>query len=197
MAPSSIPNLVGRTIEGTFEVLEVLGTGGYGVVFRAVDIHSPDQQQYAIKCMLKGAPHSRERHVQCWERYIHLQVNDYPNIVRLHKTIDCGDFVCLVFDIVQGGDLFSHVTEKGTFYGNDELVRTAFIQLIDAIAHCHSKGVYHRDLKLENVLCSRDGSKMFLTDFGLAMLGEWSSKIGVGSIFYMSPGKCYFIYLSR
>lgn len=74
------------------------------------------------------------------------------------------------------------------YFGNDALIRDVFIQIVDAVAYCHSLGVYHRDLKPENILCTEDGVRVVLADFGLATLDIVSSDLGVGSGYYMSPG---------
>lgn len=87
------------------------------------------------------------------------------------------------------GPLFTPSNLSDRYFGNDSLIRDVFLQIIDAVAYCHSHGVYHRDLKPENILCSHDGMKMYLTDFGLATQDLISHEIGVGSGYYMSPGK--------
>lgn len=75
------------------------------------------------------------------------------------------------------------------YFGNDELIGSVFLQIIDAVAYCHSCGVYHRDLQPENILCSHDGTKVYLADFGLATQDRISYEPGVGKACYMSPGK--------
>ncbi|KAA1479682.1 hypothetical protein DENSPDRAFT_744351, partial [Dentipellis sp. KUC8613] len=60
------------------------------------------------------------------------------------------------------------ITQGHVFWRNDELVRDALLQLTDALGACHVRGLYHRDVKPENILCSADGRALRLVDFGLA-----------------------------
>ncbi|EEB86736.1 hypothetical protein MPER_16199, partial [Moniliophthora perniciosa FA553] len=66
------------------------------------------------------------------------------------------------------GDLFAAITETESFKRDDESIRSVFVQLLDAVHHCHDLGVYHRDLKPENVLFSKDRKRVRIADFGLA-----------------------------
>ncbi|KAI0060759.1 kinase-like protein, partial [Artomyces pyxidatus] len=182
-----VPNFVGKTVYHTYKLTGVIGSGAFGAVYRAVDITSADLKEYALKCLPKGAPHSQERRLQKREWAIHYKVDEHPSIVSMHCIIEAGEYVFLVFDICAGGDLFSAITEKRIYFRNDNLIKLAFVQLLDAVQHCHERGVYHRDLKPENVLCSPDGTQLFLTDFGLATEASRSAKHGVGSRYYMSP----------
>ncbi|KAI0060746.1 kinase-like protein [Artomyces pyxidatus] len=184
--PAPVPDLVGRTIDKTYKIIDLIGRGAFGAVFRAVDITS-DGKQYALKCVLTGTPHSKQHRMQTREWSIHSQVDGHPNIVTLHNVIAVGRYTFLVFDICEGGDLFDAVTERRTYFRNDQLVKLAFVQLIDAVQHCHDRGIFHRDLKPENVLCSPDGAKVWLADFGLAEKMVATTKCGVGSRIYMSP----------
>ncbi|KAI0057982.1 kinase-like protein [Artomyces pyxidatus] len=184
--PSFKPDFVGRTIDNTLLIVDIIGTGGFGVVYRAIDQSSPHGQQYALKCLRRGQPGSRERLCISQEWLMNSRVDDHPNVVTLHRVIDVDQYAFLVFDLCAGGDLFSAVTDRRVYFRNDELIKLAFVQLIDAIQHCHDRGVYHRDIKPENILCSADGTRLYLADFGLATKHEYTSR-RLGSAYYMSP----------
>jgi serine/threonine protein kinase len=83
--------------------------------------------------------------------------------------------------------LFTNITERGHFVGNDALAKHAFLQILDAVQYCHSIGIYHRDLKPENILVADGGHTVKLADFGLATSDPYTSDFGCGSTFYMSP----------
>ncbi|KAI0318445.1 kinase-like domain-containing protein [Amylostereum chailletii] len=184
-----VPALVGTTIDaGRLLLTHLIGSGGFGAVFRAVDLTSPsNSSEYAVKCVKKG---SRDRKHYLQEARLHLKTCKHPNVVTLHRLVEDPDmpYLFFVFDLVLGGDLHDVLlSSPPIFYRNDDLVRTVFIQILDAVKHCHDLGVYHRDLKPDNILCSADGSQVFLTDFGLATRAEMSAEFGLGSKYYMSP----------
>ncbi|KAI0055724.1 kinase-like protein [Artomyces pyxidatus] len=182
-----LSDFIGKIVHSTYELIGVLGTGGCGVVFRAVDITSFELKEYALKCLSSGAFDLPEYRPQRHECLIHSKVDDHPNIVSIHRVIEAGEYIFIVLDLCAGGDLFSAITQKGIYFRDDDLIKRAFTQLLDAVQHCHDRGVYHRDLKPENVLCSSDGSQLFLADFGLATEEALSPNHGVGSRPYMSP----------
>lgn len=181
---TTAPDVEGFHID-RYQVLETLGSGNFGVVYRVEDENGTP---FAIKVLEKARRGSSELKAQFDETRLHYAVSGHPNVVTLHELLEDADTLYLVLDLCPGGDLFTAVTRTDLYLRKDELVKQTFIQLVDAVEHCHSRGIYHRDLKPENVLCSADGSQAFLTDFGLATMNETSSQFCVGSIPYMSPG---------
>jgi serine/threonine protein kinase len=87
------------------------------------------------------------------------------------------------------GDLYSAITEKDLYCGDHALIRNVFLQLIDAVIHCHENGVFHRDLKPDNIMVFDGGKTVKLADFGLATTDTSSRDYGCGSTIYFSPGK--------
>ncbi|KZT10473.1 kinase-like protein, partial [Laetiporus sulphureus 93-53] len=191
-ASSYIPNLTGCTIDhGHLKLLDVLGSGSSGVVYLAEDTTTSAEfpPQYAVKCMLKAEEGSVRDDAQRNEIYNHMLVSDHPNIVTLHGVIVDSDLslVFLILDYCPGGDLFKLVLEGRITPGDDIFVRRTLLQLMDALDACHQQGIFHRDIKLENIMCSTDGSRMFLCDFGLSTRHSYSTSFGAGSHLYMSP----------
>ncbi|KAI0311140.1 kinase-like domain-containing protein [Amylostereum chailletii] len=178
-------SLIGLSIDsGRLRLAEILGSGGFAVVYRATDLAST--KQYAVKCMLRGTRKSKAytRHMQ--ECDLHARVGDHPNVVTLHRAFTEGKYAFFVFDLCAGGDLFAAI-EKGVFTGHSALVKRVFTQLVDAVGHCHARGVYHRDIKPENILCASGHAGVYLADFGLATADRQSSGFGLGSKYYLSP----------
>ena len=87
-----------------------------------------------------------------------------------------------------GGDLFAPIIDRGLYAGDDALVRMVLVQLLDAVQYCHDRGVYHRDIKLDNILTNEDGTEVKIADFGLSTSSPTSESFGCGSLPYMSPG---------
>ena len=174
------------------ELRGILGTGAYGVVYSALD-HSTGIW-YAVKALSKTNPNGepldrRQQEFQSREIQLHYAASAHPNIVSMLKIVDDKDCTYVVLEYCPEGDLFSNITEKGRYVSNDALVRRAFLQVIDAVEHCHRLGIYHRDLKPENILVSNSGADVLLADFGLATTDSVSEDHGCGSTFYMSPGR--------
>ncbi|KAF8165240.1 kinase-like domain-containing protein [Crassisporium funariophilum] len=187
-ATELMPDFTGRILKhGRFRLLESLGAGAYGKVYRAVDTTASSQTCYAVKCLNKPEPGSHTDILQQREFALHKLVSGHPNIVTLHEHFSDGLHVYVVMDLCTGGDLFAAITEKHLFYNNGRLIKRAFVQLIDAVQYCHDFGVFHRDIKPENVLCSADGTDVRLADFGLSIKSAVCQDFGCGSSYYMSP----------
>ncbi|CAD6584258.1 MAG: hypothetical protein TREMPRED_003781 [Tremellales sp. Tagirdzhanova-0007] len=181
-------DLVGHCIDnGRLEFLSVLGLGAYGVVYLAVDLHAPKPVYLAVKCLLRAGLDSRQRHFQRREIALHQLASRHPNVVTLHKVLEEGEYIFVIMDFCDEGDLFGMITERQRYLGNDDLIKQIFLQIVDATEYCHSMGIFHRDLKPENILCTRDGERICIADFGLATSERTSTDFGCGSTFYLSP----------
>ncbi|WWC91301.1 uncharacterized protein L201_006244 [Kwoniella dendrophila CBS 6074] len=181
-------DLIGHRIDnGRLEFLQTLGVGAYGVVYLAVDLHAPKPVYLAVKCLLRANLDSRQRHFQRREIALHQLASRHPNVVTLHKVLEEGDYIFVIMDFCDEGDLFGMITEKQRYLGNDYLIKKIFLQIIDAVDYCHRMGIFHRDLKPENILCTSNGEKICIADFGLATSERNSTDFGCGSTFYLSP----------
>lgn len=191
-SPSFRPSLapedrLGWVLAGRLELTSILGIGAYGVVYTALDIHT--NIPYAVKALTKTGLDARQRRFQQREIKLHHEASQHPNVVSLVRILDSPDCTFVVIEYCPEGDLFSNITERGQFVGNDALAKHVFLQILDAVRYCHSIGIYHRDLKPENILVTDQGSTVKLADFGLATRDRITSDFGCGSTFYMSPGK--------
>jgi serine/threonine protein kinase len=90
----------------------------------------------------------------------------HPGIVKLDYTLESDRAYTLALEYCPGGDLFNLIQNKGKL--NEEEARFYSGQIVNVIAHLHSKGIIYRDLKPENLLIDRNGN-MKLADFGLAI----------------------------
>ncbi|OKL62662.1 hypothetical protein UA08_01633 [Talaromyces atroroseus] len=189
---------LGLLLANRLEITSILGVGAYGVVYTAIDIHT--HIPYAVKALNKNGLDPRQRKFQQREIKLHHLASQHPNVVSLVRIMDSVDCTFVVIEFCPEGDLFSNITERGLFVGNDPLAKRAFLQILDAVEFCHNIGIYHRDLKPENILVADGGMTVKLADFGLATMDYVTSDFGCGSTFYMSPecqqttprpGSCY------
>ncbi|TFK90324.1 Pkinase-domain-containing protein, partial [Polyporus arcularius HHB13444] len=178
-----------KIADGDLELVEHLGQGSYGVVFRAIHKKdtSPEPKQFAVKIMEKADPHTRDWRFQQRELRAHSEVSGHPNICELYGYYETSELFYIVIEYCPGGDLLHALVQRRLYSRKDELVKSIFVQLLDAVAHCHENGVYHRDLKPDNVMVNEDGSLIKLADFGLATTSKVSDNFGCGSSTYMSP----------
>lgn len=189
-AKTTPPPPVGTLIDNnTLELIEVLGVGGYGVVYRAVDTRDPIARFYAVKCLITSQVHSssRQRQLHIREIALHRLASAHPNVVTLHRVVEEHNYIYLIMDYASDGDLFSQILHNCRYLGQDRLIKHIFLQLLDAVDYCHSLGIYHRDLKPENVLCFEGGLQIAITDFGLATTERFSEEFRTGSVYHMSP----------
>ena len=177
---------LGVLLAGRLELVSVLGVGAYGVVYTAIDVQT--QMTYAVKALNKSGLDPRQRRFQQREIRLHHMASLHPNVVSLERIMDTVDCTYVVLEYCPDGDLFSNITERGHYIGNDALAKRAFLQILDAVDYCHSIGIFHRDLKPENILVTNNGLDVKLADFGLATTDRQTSDFGCGSTFYMSPG---------
>lgn len=179
---------LGQVLAGRLELTGILGVGAYGVVYTAVDRQT--NIPYAVKALNKIGLDARQRKFQQREIRLHHHASQHPNVVSLVKILDDVDCTFVVIEFCPEGDLFSSITERGQYVGNDFLAKRVFLQILDAVEFCHSLGIYHRDLKPENILVADAGLTVKLADFGLATTDYITNDYGCGSTFYMSP-ECY------
>ncbi|TAQ83216.1 hypothetical protein B7494_g8460 [Chlorociboria aeruginascens] len=181
---------VGTLLGNSLLLTGILGHGAYGVVYSAYDQYTATR--YAVKALSKtnadGKPlDRRQREFQRREIQLHHSVSAHPNIVSMYRIVDEPTCTYVILEYCPEGDLFLNITERSRYVNDDLLVKRAFLQILDAVEHCHRHGVYHRDLKPENILVSNSGRDVLLADFGLATTDYQSEDHGCGSTFYMSP----------
>jgi hypothetical protein len=172
---------------GRYRIESVLGMGGMGAVYRAVDGERGDA--VALKVMLpQGDVDGRALERFRREAEAVAQVDDHVGIVRIRAAGEHHGMPYAVQTLVEGRDLGARLKADGPLPVDEALRLTEAVAR--AIAHCHGKGIVHRDLKPANVLVNGEGTP-FVTDFGIALGGEGErlTKTGeaLGTPAYMSP----------
>ncbi|KAK0497274.1 kinase-like domain-containing protein [Armillaria luteobubalina] len=184
MPSYNIPNMTDIVLRDHIKLGNFLGAGAFGAVYHAVDIRTPPHKRvmYAVKC-LRASSDTMDTPL---EFILQHKVSRHSNIVRLHFLFQEGSYLFAVMDLCTGNDLHTMI-KRGAFLDNDKRIQLTFLQILDAVSHCHNLGVYHRDLKPENILCSEDCSTVFLADFGLSTQDGLSDDFMCGTPEYMSP----------
>ncbi|KAJ7471142.1 kinase-like domain-containing protein, partial [Mycena latifolia] len=172
--------------DGRLQLVHMVGAGAYGKLYKARDTSSPSSSFYAVKCLRRPDPRSKDAKFQERECALHRRVSAYPNVVTLHRHFRDAEHVFLVLDYCPGGDMYRAIL-NGVYHGKAALIKRIFASLVDAVKWCHDRGVYHRDLKPENVLVNYEGGGALLADFGLCTPKKVSRDMDCGSGSYMTP----------
>ncbi|KNA11833.1 hypothetical protein SOVF_131470 [Spinacia oleracea] len=152
---------------GKYELGRTIGEGTFAKVKFA--INTDTGESVAVKILAKTSI-LKHRMVEQIRREISImKIVRHPFIVRLHEVLASRTKIYIILEFVPGGELFDKIVHKGKLSEMES--RKYLQQLVDAISHCHKKGVYHRDLKPENLLLdARDNLKV--SDFGLSAVPQ-------------------------
>ena len=177
--------MIGKKIE-SYEIQEILGRGGMGVVYRARD--SRLERDVAIKMMdlqYASDPNFLKRFQSEAKALARLQD---PHIVSIFSLLETPDGICIVMEFVKGTTLAKLLQPEVAL--PVARVITIFKQLLSALAHAHKEGVIHRDIKPANIIVG-DEDRIKVADFGLAKVKQefavTATKGTAGTLYYMSP----------
>ena len=176
---------IGRLLDGRYEILEVLGTGGMAVVYKA-RCHRLNRL-VAIKILKDEFAADEE-----FRRRFHAEgeavaMLSHPNIVQVYdvSTSDSANFI--VMELIDGISLKQYMENKGVLNWKETLHFS--MQIAKGLEHAHSRGIVHRDIKPHNIMVLKNGSVKVM-DFGIARVMNKSNtltKEALGSVHYISP----------
>ncbi|WP_309096455.1 protein kinase [Streptomyces sp.] len=176
---------MGEVFAGRYELVDPIGRGGVGAVWRAWDHRR--RRYVAAKVLLQSDAHSLLRFVR--EQALRI---DHPHVLAPTSWAADDDKVLFTMDLVAGGSLVHLVGDYGPL--PPAFVCTLLDQLLAGLAAVHAEGVVHRDVKPANVLLEATGTgrpRLRLSDFGIAMrLGEprlTETNLVVGTPGYLAP----------
>jgi len=180
-------------IDGEYRLLEELGHGSYGCLFLGQSIQSNDY--VAVKVLSKIGLDEAQLALQRSEIEIQSSLS-HPNIISLHRFLEDANHIYIIMELCDQGDLFEHVVRDSEFNAvrDAKFVRKAFSEILDAVQYLHENHVYHRDIKLENILLKLNNEDTTeeelvtkVADFGLATRDRLSMEFGCGSTTYLAP----------
>uniref|UniRef100_A0A1I7ZLM2 non-specific serine/threonine protein kinase n=1 Tax=Steinernema glaseri TaxID=37863 RepID=A0A1I7ZLM2_9BILA len=185
----SIVNPNSRVGPQDFQLLKVLGKGGYGKVFQVKKVSGSDSGKIFAMKVLKKATIVRNQkdtaHTKA-ERNI-LEAVKSPFICDLSYAFQTGGKLYLILEYLSGGELFMHLEREGIFM--EDTAAFYLAEIVVALEHLHKQGIIYRDLKPENILLDSRGH-VKLTDFGLckeSIEGDQKTHTFCGTIEYMAP----------
>ncbi|MBC7811085.1 MAG: serine/threonine protein kinase, partial [Burkholderiales bacterium] len=178
------------TIAGRYEIAALIGQGGMGAVYRALDTKTGET--VAIKSLksevVEGNPDLVERFTR--EAEVLRRLN-HPSIVAILDAIEDNNQYHIIMEYVSGGSLRDLLRKQGQL--PVARVLEIALDLADALTRTHRLKIIHRDIKPANVLLAEDGTPR-LTDFGVAHLDDLSRVTQTGSVIgtyaYLSPEAC-------
>ncbi|MBQ3192299.1 MAG: Stk1 family PASTA domain-containing Ser/Thr kinase [Oscillospiraceae bacterium] len=176
---------IGRLLDNRYEILEIIGTGGMAVVYKA-RCHRLNRL-VAIKILKDEFARDEE-----FRRRFHAEgeavaMLSHPNIVQVYdvSTSDSANFI--VMELIDGISLKQYMEKKGVLNWKETLHFS--MQIAKGLEHAHSRGIVHRDIKPHNVMVLKNGSVKVM-DFGIARVMNKSNtltKEALGSVHYISP----------
>ena len=172
---------------GDYELLEEIGRGGMGVVYKARQL-SLGRRPVALKMILSGRL-ATEHEIRSFYAEAKAAAGlSHPNIVQIHEIKEHQGHHYFTMQLVEGRDLEGQIEQFiGNFRASVQLIRT----VARAVHYAHVHGIVHRDLKPANILIDAEGTPL-LTDFGLAKSTQLDksktlSGVMLGTVHYMAP----------
>ncbi|XWS28068.1 hypothetical protein CRYUN_Cryun25bG0034100 [Craigia yunnanensis] len=172
------------TTIGKYQLGRTIGEGTFAKVKLAVD--TTNGLHVAIKIIDKAMVMESNLKYQVQREIRTMKLLHHPNVVRIHEVIGSKTKIYIIMEYISGGQLSNKLSYAKKL--SETEARKLFQQLIDAVDHCHRKGVYHRDLKPENLLLDSKGN-LKVTDFGLSALRKPGDMLttACGSPCYVAP----------
>jgi eukaryotic-like serine/threonine-protein kinase len=177
---------LGSVLANRYEILEIIGEGGMGAVYKARDLHL--EREVALKVIrpeLASDPEILQRFKQ--ELILARQVSD-RNIIRIFDLGEAENIKFITMEYVEGESLHSLLRQRGKLEVGEAV--DIMEQAASGLAAVHREGIIHRDLKPGNIMRDKNG-RVVVMDFGLArsLVGDGMTRTGamLGTIEYMSP----------
>lgn len=176
---------IGRLLDGRYEILEIIGTGGMAVVYKA-RCHRLNRL-VAIKILKDEYAKDEEFRRRFRAEGQAVAMLSHPNIVQVFDVSSSDNANFIVMELIDGISLKQYMEKKGSLNWKETLHFA--MQIAAGLEHAHSRGIIHRDIKPHNVMVLKNGSVKVM-DFGIARVMSKSNtltKEALGSVHYISP----------
>lgn len=178
-------NYIGKMLDDRYEILEVIGTGGMAVVYKA-KCHRLNRL-VAIKILKDEYSKDVEFRRRFQAESQAVAMLSHPNIVSVYDVSQSGDTDYIVMELIDGITLKQYMEKKGVLNWRETLHFS--MQIAKALEHAHSRGIVHRDIKPHNIMILKNGS-VKVADFGIARVSSAQNTLtreALGSVHYISP----------
>lgn len=182
---TNMDKYLGTMLDDRYEILEVIGTGGMAVVYKAM-CHRLNRY-VAVKILRDELANDEEFRQRFQTEAQAVAMLSHPNIVSVYDVSHSDDVEYIVMELIEGVTLMQYMKKKGAL-GWKEALHFG-VQISKALEHAHEKGIVHRDIKPQNIMILKDGT-IKVADFGIAALEsaqEKKSDQTVGSVHYIAP----------
>jgi hypothetical protein len=175
---------------GNYRIVDYVGSGGFGSVFKAEDIKNPSRI-VAVKELHKKHTRSTAIKQRFFQEAVAMARLDHPNLPRLFTFGEDSGCYYLVMEFVSGTLLSEDIERRGAI--PEDRARAIIAQVLQAVSYAHRNGIIHRDLKPDNIMIVEEDGQLTVKvlDFGIARLvgGESLTMTGegFGTPSYMSP----------
>lgn len=171
--------MIDKLIDDKYQLVEELGRGSYGCLFLGQSLET--NEYVAVKILCKKGLDKSQLDLQQLEIDIQQSLQ-HAHLLGLNQVIQESDFVYMIMELCDQGDLFEYVVQ----HPYDVNCHVIFLQVLEAIEYMHQHNLYHRDIKLENILLQKEDF-VKVADFGLATKERYSLEFGCGSTTYLGP----------
>ncbi|MBE6928222.1 MAG: Stk1 family PASTA domain-containing Ser/Thr kinase [Ruminococcaceae bacterium] len=176
---------IGRLLDNRYEILEVIGTGGMAVVYKALDHRL--NRMVAVKILKDELSRNQEFRRRFHAESQAVAMVSHPNIVGVYDVSRTEESDYIVMELIEGISLKQYLEKKGNLNWRETLHFS--MQIAKALEHAHSRGIVHRDIKPHNIMILKDGT-IKVADFGIARIGSAQNTLtreALGSVHYISP----------
>ena len=173
---------------GDYLLLELVGSGNFANCYTAM--HIPTKERVAIKIIDIQKLNSDEiSKARLFSEIAILKKIRHKNIIKLYEEIETPEFLYLVMEYCDSGELFDYIVTKEQL--NEKQACVFYQDIIDALSYLHSQNISHRDVKPENILLDKTPKRINckLIDFGLSKIYEKNQLLETpcGTTYYSPP----------
>jgi len=177
---------IGKTLDGRYEIMNIIGEGGMAIVYRALDHRL--NRYVAVKIMRSEMATDEDFRRRFNAESQAVAMLSHPNIVAVYDVSRSEAMEYIVMELIDGITLKQYMDKRGMLAWREAVHFSK--QIAKALSQAHERGIIHRDIKPQNIMLLRDGT-IKVADFGIAALEseveEKPDGQAIGSIHYIAP----------